>query len=268
MSKVPPQKVSMKISQQDIFTETTHYPPQKLNCRPLYTAEWSWGHLSWVCVFVNYFAMSMLTCFFFRPWCQTFNLQLCFLQQFGNKVRGSQSKGKAIPIYVYPVSQINNMHSGKGGFEGISKSRNSCTKTCNYNIWDPFPTPLGIHLSVIFRFFGLQMKRWPKLLLYILHLISLYIFSLYLYGICLGIFRFTRSLCLTLIEQNEIKDIDQSSKMEEGVGIRVTKDVTSKFWKQILKATAIDFSVMYMLQVNFDFTLLTLVYTCNNRKQH
>ena len=110
------------------------------------------------------------------------------------------------------------------------------------------------------------MKRWPKLLLYILHLISLYIISLYLYGICLGIFRFTRSLCLTLIEQNEIKDIDQSSKMEEGVGIGVTKDVTSKFWKQILKATAIDFSVM--LQVNFDFTLLTLVYTCNNRKQH
>ena len=59
---------------------------------------------------------------------------------------------------------------------------------------------------------------------------------------------------MTLIEQNEIKDIDQSSKMEEGVGIRVTKDVTSTFWKQILKATAIDFSVMYMLQVNFDFT--------------
>ena len=206
--------------------------------------------------------------FFFRPWCQTFNLQLCFLQQFGNKVRGSQSRGEAIPIYVYPVSQINNMHSGKGGFEGISKSRNSCTKTCNYNIWDPFPTPLGIHLSVIFRSFGLQMKHWQKLLLYILHLISLYIFSLYLYGICLGIFRFTRSLCLTLIERNEIKDIDQSSKMEEGVGIGVTKDVTSKFWKQILKATAIDFSVMYMLQVNFDFTLLTLVYTCNNRKQH
>ena len=56
--------------------------------------------------------------------------------------------------------------------------------------------------------------------------------------------------------------------MEEGVGIGVTKDVTSKFWKQILKATAIDFSVMYMLQFNFDFTLLTLVYTCNNRKQH
>lgn len=54
--------------------------------------------------------------------------------------------------------------------------------------------------------------------------------------------------------------------MEEGVGIGVTKDVTSKFWKQILKATAIDFSVM--LQVNFDFTLLTLVYTSNNRKQH
>ena len=105
------------------------------------------------------------------------------------------------------------------------------------------------------------MKHWQKLLLYILHLISLYIFSLYLYGICLGIFRFTRSLWFTLIEQNEIKDIDQSSKMEEGVGM-------SKFWKQILKATAIDFSVMYMLQVNFDFTLLTLVYTCNNRKQH
>ena len=73
---------------------------------------------------------------------------------------------------------------------------------------------------------------------------------------------------MTLIEQNEIKDIDQSSKMEEGVGIGVTEDVTSKFWKQILKATAIDFSVMFMLQVNFDFTLLTLVYTCNNRKQH
>lgn len=47
--------------------------------------------------------------------------------------------------------------------------------------------------------------------------------------------------------------------MEEGVGIGVTKDVTSKFWKQILKAIAIDFTVMYMLQVNFDFTLLTLV---------
>ena len=254
MSKVLPQKVSMKISLQDIFTETTHYPPLKLNRRPLYTAEWSWGHLSWVCVFVNYFAMSTFTCFVFRPWCQTFNFQLCFLQQVGNKVRGSQFRGKPIPIYVYPVSQINNMHSGIGEFEGISKSWNSYTKTCNYNIWDPFPTPLGIHLSVIFRFFGLQMKHWQKLLLYVLHLTSLYIFLLYLYCICLGIFRFTRSLCLTLIEQNEIKDIDQSSKMEEGVGIRVTKDVTSTFWKQTLKATAIDFSVMHMLQVNFDFT--------------
>ena len=207
MSKVLPQKVSMKISLQDIFTETTHYPPQKLNCRPLYTAEWSWGHLSWVLLcHVNVYL------FFFRPWCQTFNLQFCFLQQFGNKVRGSQFRGKAIPIYVYPVSQINNMHSGIGGFEGISKSRNSCAKTCNYNIWDPFPTPLGIHLSVIFRFFGLQMKHWQKLLLYVLHLISLYIFSLYLYCICLGIFRFTRSLCLTLIEQNEIKDITRAAK--------------------------------------------------------
>lgn len=41
--------------------------------------------------------------------------------------------------------------------------------------------------------------------------------------------------------------------MEEEVGIGVTNNVTSTFWKQILKATAIDFSVMYKLQVNFDF---------------
>ena len=129
---------------------TTYLKSQTVD--PFVQQEWSWGHLSWVCLFVNYFAMSTFTCFW-RPWCQTFNLQLCFLQQFGNKVRGSQFRGKAIRTYVYPVSQVNNTHFGIGGFEAISKSRNSCTKTCKYNIWDPFPTLLGIHLSVIFRFF-------------------------------------------------------------------------------------------------------------------
>ena len=42
--------------------------------------------------------------------------------------------------------------------------------------------------------------------------------------------------------------------MEEGVGIGVTTDATSTFWKQIIKATASDVSTIYMLQVKFDFT--------------
>lgn len=112
----------------------------------------------------------------------------------------------------------------------------------------PFPLPWE---SISQSFFVFSASRW--------NIGKSCCCTYYIWSLCLGIFRFTRSLCLTLIEQNEIKDIDQSSKMEEGVGIGVTKDVTSKFWKQILKAIAIDFTVMYMLQVNFDFTLLTLV---------
>ena len=135
MLKVPPQKVSMKISLQDIFTETTHYPPQKLKLStPLYSRVVMRPSVLGVCFCELLCHVNVYLFYFFRPWRQTFNLQLCFVQQFGNKVRGSQSRGKAIPIYVYPVCQINNMHSGKGGFEGISKSRNSCSKTCNYNI--------------------------------------------------------------------------------------------------------------------------------------
>ena len=85
-------------------------------------------------------------------------------------------------------------------------------------------------------------------LLYIVIIVTIIIFGMHFQAIKLVIILPFRKKSLVF------KVIDQSRKMEEGVGIGVTTDVTSTFWKQIIKATSSDVSTIYMLQVKFDFT--------------